>query len=254
MVKSAAGALGAQTTDFYAPDRPMRWPFLRLDPRTIAPLLAVVNVATFTSTSRALVGFVAVFTLIFLLSVASARAIAKWCAVAAVFAFFWLALPLLWHSRAAILISYAAYWGVRFTVIAGWGIYAVLTLRVPDVAAAMTIVRAPKWLAVPSMVMIRFFPVAIAELRAINEAMVLRGLRPGLGGMVTHPLRTGELLMIPFLASSARIADELAAAALIKGVGRSRDRTTIVKLRWHVADFIVAIIMAGLLVWMVMTL
>ncbi|MDO5727942.1 MAG: energy-coupling factor transporter transmembrane component T, partial [Bowdeniella nasicola] len=108
--------------------------------------------------------------------------------------------------------------------------------------------------AVPSMVMIRFFPVAIAELRAINDAMVLRGLRPGLGGMVTHPLRTGELLMIPFLASSARIADELAAAALIKGVGRSRDRTTIVTLHWHVADVVVAIVMLALLGWMVMTL
>ncbi|MDO5727943.1 MAG: hypothetical protein Q4Q03_08475, partial [Bowdeniella nasicola] len=143
MLKSATGARGAQATDFYGPDRPMRWPWLRLDPRTIAPLLVVVNIATFTSTSRALVGFVAAFTLVFLLSVASLRVIAKWFAVAALFAFFWLALPLLWSSRAAILISYAAYWGVRFTVIAGWGIYAVLTLRVPDVAAALTIVRAP---------------------------------------------------------------------------------------------------------------
>ncbi len=87
------------------------------------------------------------------------------------------------------------------------------------------------------MVMYRFFPIARDELSSTQEAMVLRGLQPGLRAMILHPLRHLELILIPFLLSATRIVDELSAAALLKavGVGKSAERaprTTIIPTRF----------------------
>ncbi|MDO5720900.1 MAG: energy-coupling factor transporter transmembrane component T, partial [Actinomycetaceae bacterium] len=203
----------------------MRWPLLKLDPRSVFLVLLGVNISAFTSSSPRILVFSIIVTTVFVMSAARLKVAFLWLTATVFFAVLWMVLPNVWHSHVSALLSYAGYWFVRFSVIGGWGIYAVSTLKIPEVAAVFTRMRTPVWVHLPVLVMIRFFPVAIAELRAISEAMVLRGLRPGVGGLMTHPLRTGELLMIPFLASSARIADELAAAALIKGVGTTRERT-----------------------------
>ncbi|MDO5728851.1 MAG: energy-coupling factor transporter transmembrane component T [Actinomycetaceae bacterium] len=234
--------------DAYRP-RAMRWPLLRLDPRSVFLVLIGVNISAFTSSSAHIVVFAIIVTTVFVFSTARLKTASGWLIATVIFVVLWTVLPSVWHSNASALLSYAGYWFVRFSVVAGWGIYAVSTLRIPEVAAVFTRMRAPVWLHLPVLVMIRFFPVAIAELRAISDAMVLRGLKPGVGGFMTHPLRTGELLMIPFLASSARIADELAAAALIKGVGTTRERTTTVETPFRTGDAIAITIVAILAIW-----
>lgn len=101
------------------------------------------------------------------------------------------------------------------------------------------------------MVVVRFFPMAVRELRAIVQAMTLRGLNPGARSAVRHPIRTGEYVVIPFLASAARIADELSAAAIIKGLGAQKSRSNTQPSRFRVGDALVLTILAALVVWRV---
>lgn len=237
-----------------APGRKMRWPIFRLDPRTTILMVLAINLVAFTTTSVELVLACVAVTAVFVYAVAKPKHCLWWTLALVVFLFCWLAVPKLAPARWSFLLSYGAYWFVRFALVAGWGIFAVSSLRVPDVAAVLTRLHAPQWIHVPALVMLRFFPVAIAELRAISEAMVLRGLKPGAGGLALHPLRTGELMMIPFLASSARIADELSAAALLKGVGIEKNRTSIVNLKFRIGDAIALGCLFAMLVWKVVEL
>ena len=80
---------------------------------------------------------------------------------------------------------------------------AIKVLDVARVGAVLTQMHAPRVIYVPVMVVVRFFPMAVRELRAIVQAMTLRGLNPGARSAVRHPIRTGEYVVIPFLASAA---------------------------------------------------
>ena len=117
------------------------------------------------------------------------------------------------------------------------------------VGAVLTRMHAPQVVYVPVMVVVRFFPMAVRELQAIVQAMTLRGLNPGARSAVRRPMRTAEYVVIPFLASAARIADELSAAAIIKGLGAQKSRSTTQPSRFRVGDALVLTILAALVVW-----
>lgn len=99
------------------------------------------------------------------------------------------------------------------------------------------------------MVVVRFFPMAVRELRAIIQAMTLRGLKPGAWSAMRHPMRTGEYVVIPFLASAARIADELSAAAIIKGLGAQKTRSNTQPSHFGIGDAVVLTVLAALVTW-----
>ena len=63
--------------------------------------------------------------------------------------------------------------------------------------------HAPQVVYVPVMVVVRFFPMAVRELRAIVQAMTLRGLNPGARSAVRHPMRTAEYVVCLLYTSDA---------------------------------------------------
>ena len=61
----------------------------------------------------------------------------------------------------------------------------------------------------------RFIPTLLREYRHIREALLLRDCR----GMLSQgPVRKAERLLLPLLVRSARLADELCASALTRGI------------------------------------
>jgi energy-coupling factor transporter transmembrane protein EcfT len=126
---------------------------------------------------------------------------------------------------------------------------AIKVLDVARVGAVLTQMHAPRVIYVPVMVVVRFFPMAVRELRAIIQAMTLRGLKPGAWSAMRHPMRTGEYVVIPFLASAARIADELSAAAIIKGLGAQKTRSNTQPSHFGIGDAVVLTVLAALVTW-----
>ena len=174
-----------------------------------------------------------------------------WLAFVLVWVFCCFALPALWHSAVSAFLVFIAFWMFRFAGVFGSAVAAIKVLDVTRVGSVLTQMRAPRVVQVPVMVVVRFFPMAVRELRAIVQAMTLRGLRPGARSTMRHPLRTGEYVVIPFLASAARIADELSAAAIIKGLGAQKSRSTLDPSRFRLGDVVVLTVLVALIAWRV---
>lgn len=60
-----------------------------------------------------------------------------------------------------------------------------------------------------------------------------------------HPLRTIEYLLVPMLASCSRIADDLAASALVRGLGAATRPTPLGVVRFGWRDAIAGVALLG---------
>ncbi|MEZ2189341.1 energy-coupling factor transporter transmembrane component T [Corynebacterium sp. CCM 9204] len=223
------------------------------DPRTLLLLLLTVNALVMGNTDQLVIAVAALVTSLALVGAGRLR----W-AVLLLLSFIALTaaahvVPDLWQNPVTALIGVLAYWIARFTVAFGVAVYVLVQLRPAELNAALRRMHAPNWLIIPLAVVVRFLPALFTETRAINEAMSLRGIRPGAFGLLFHPLRFGLYVVIPLLSSAVRISDELAAAALIRGLGATKHPdgstirpTTVTRIGFGAADLILLIAIAAL--------
>lgn len=88
------------------------------------------------------------------------------------------------------------------------------------VVATLSKMRIPNSVTIGIAVMFRFVPTLRFEYRAIRTSQRFRGIGVGVLSAVTHPIVLLETLMVPLIIRTTRIADELAAAAMLKGADR----------------------------------
>ncbi|MFD4365870.1 energy-coupling factor transporter transmembrane component T [Rhodococcus sp. NPDC058521] len=145
------------------------------------------------------------------------------------------------HPAVGVLGTVGAY---LLRLIALWGVAAhlVSTTSPTALTAALRVARIPRALTVTTAVMLRFIPTIVTEARAVYDAMRLRGLGGRLG-MLRHPIRSVEYFTVPLIASTLRVAEDLSAAALLRGLGSHTTPTTMHPPRFGRAD-----VVAGLLV------
>ena len=67
-------------------------------------------------------------------------------------------------------------------------------------------------------VMLRFAPTVIHEFGEGREAMRIRGFLRSVGAVLRHPLNTLEYAIVPMVFRSLKIADELSASAIVRGI------------------------------------
>ncbi len=114
------------------------------------------------------------------------------------------------------------------------GAYLMQTTTVSEFSAAMNRMHVTEKITIPLSVMFRFFPTIGDEFTSINDAMRMRDIRFGgknVGKMV-------EYRMIPLMVCSARIGEELNAAAITRGLGGEVKRTNVCRIGLHVQDYI----------------
>ena len=78
----------------------------------------------------------------------------------------------------------------------------------------------------------------IADVSSINDAMRMRDIRFGgknAGKMI-------EYRMIPLLVCSARIGEELNAAAITRGLGGDVKRTNVCQIGFHIQDYVLILV------------
>lgn len=225
---------------------PVRARLLRLDPRTKLLALLVVNALVLGSGPTLVAIAAAVLVAALIATVTTGAALRTYVVtfVATLACFLWL--PVLWHSTASAFIAAAAFWFSRFTVSIGLAGYVVSTTGASELAAALRSIRIPQVIVIPFSVMLRFIPTVGTEVRAISDAMRLRGVFPGTLGLLLHPARTAQYLMVPLLASTTRLADDLSASALIRGLGATSRPTSIVRLGLRADDMVMLLSVAAL--------
>ncbi len=97
-----------------------------------------------------------------------------------------------------------------------------LSSNIQSILTGLKSLRLPFCIFIPAVVMIRFIPNFIEDVRQIAETVRIRGYRftPWLLG--SRPLLAVRLLFAPLLFRALRTSDELGMAAELKGIGYSR--------------------------------
>lgn len=124
----------------------------------------------------------------------------------------------------------------------------VSTTRVNEFMAAMNRIHMPKSVIIPLTVMLRYFPMVREDWQHIGDAMKMRDVSPSFGSLLTHPGRTVECIYVPLMMSASKIADELSAAAVTRGIENPKPRTCLQQIRFSFADFVCALSIAILLI------
>ena len=231
----------------------------RLDPRTKLLALLVLNAlvmrASPTSTLLA-VQLLAVLALLWEVGGATAARTGLGCLVCDAFS---LGSPLLvaWleaagSPRGVILVvgtcAAIVYWFARFFAGFGLALYVYRTTRIGQMKAALRAVHLPRVFVDALAVAFRVIPTVGSEAVAIREALEMRGVDLGIRGVLRHTLVIAERFLVPLLSSIARVADDLAASSVVRGLGGPTRPTSLTRLRASVWDALALTCVIGVIV------
>jgi len=127
-------------------------------------------------------------------------------------------------------------------VIAGW---AINNTETSELITAMQKMYIPKGFTIPLAVTFRFVPTVRYEFRYIKNTMKLRGVGITWKNLLKVPVNTLEYALVPLLLRSIKIADDLAASALTRGLDRDTPRTSLREVGLHLRDYAGLIIFTG---------
>lgn len=106
---------------------------------------------------------------------------------------------------------------------------------------------------IPLAVLFRFIPTVQEEWRGITKAMSFRGIKLDFLSILRSPLKTLEYLLIPLLFSSINVMDEMASAAVARGMDDKIKRTSYEEVKMSSVDYIVcAVFTLGLVLLFVL--
>lgn len=151
---------------------------------------------------------------------------------------------------AVVMLSYMAQ---KLVVLSLLGISLSKLASMQDLLAALQAMGAPQAVLIPCMVVLRFFPTIRRDASHLMESLKTRRVLAGRGYALRHPALVCELLVVPLLMRSVRVSDELAASALVRGLGGETRPTMLHPLSFGARDAVVtALTLAsiGVLAWL----
>ena len=95
------------------------------------------------------------------------------------------------------------------------------------------------------IVMLRFAPTVLHEFGEVREAMKIRGFLKSVGNVLRHPMDTLEYAIVPMVFRSLKIADELAASAIVRGIESPYKKESYYVSRIAVLDCVLIIVSVG---------
>ena len=135
-----------------------------------------------------------------------------------------------------ILVSLLAQFGTRWFPSAMMGYYLLSTTKVSEFVLAMQKMHIPEAFIIPFSVMFRFFPTIAEEAGSIGNAMRMREITGK--NFFKNPQVFLEYRIVPLMMSVVTIGNDLSAAALTRGLGNGRKRTSICKIGFHWKDIL----------------
>lgn len=122
----------------------------------------------------------------------------------------------------------------------------VATTEVSAFVAAMWKCKIPQSAIVTTSVIFRCFPTISEEWSAIKTAMKMRGIEFSFKNIVTRPSETIVHILVPLFISALNISDELAAAAICRGLDNPGTHTcmTQIRFRWYDIAFLLVVTFA----------
>lgn len=141
---------------------------------------------------------------------------------------------------ATLIFSLLAQLGTRWFPSAMMGYYLLSTTKVSEFVLAMQRMHIPEVIVIPFSVMFRFFPTISEEAESIGNAMRMRGITGK--NFFKNPQAVLEYRIVPLMMSVVTIGNDLSAAALTRGLGNGKKRTSICRIGFHWKDFVLMLI------------
>lgn len=226
-----------------------------LDPRTKILFMAFIStLMIFVYENLMIDTLITVIALLLLLSNAQRRIALIYgglfaCALAAKLFQGTVQLPTLLNVISVLLIGLV----IRLFPIFMLGYYTVRSTKTNEFIAAMLHWHIPEAFIIPISVVFRFIPTMQEESAAIKHAMKMRGIQLGSKKARQNPALYVEYRIIPLLLSVVKIGEELSAAALTRGLGGIKMRTSITVIRFGIYDALIALASSALLVLSIFT-
>ena len=101
------------------------------------------------------------------------------------------------------------------------------------------------WLMLVLIVMLRFAPTVLHEFGEVREAMKIRGFLKSVGNVLRHPMDTLEYAIVPMVFRSLKIADELAASAIVRGIESPYKKESYYVSRIAALDYFLIVVSVG---------
>ena len=104
------------------------------------------------------------------------------------------------------------------------------------VLEVLSSMRIPKIAGISAVILFRFFPTIRYELTAIRNSLKFRGVGVHPASILLHPYRNFKLTLIPLLIRTVKISEEMAAAAMVRGVTADNTVISFEKVQWRKRD------------------
>lgn len=141
----------------------------------------------------------------------------------------------------------------KVSPIAGIAFISLRSLTVSELISALSKMRFPKSIVLALAVALRFVPTIRRETSQIKDALALRGRPLNVISLVRAPLEMTECVLMPLMMRGVKIADELSASAVTRGIENPEPRTSRKPLKFRATDMMylcaVCVSMAGLLIY-----
>ncbi len=125
-----------------------------------------------------------------------------------------------------------------------------LTFKIPSgkIIAVFQKSNLPQSVVLILIVIIRFIPTISGEFKTIREAMKVRGFTASFGKLLLRPLQTMEYAVVPLIFRSIKVGDELAAAAIVRGIEKPIKKHSYYSTRLAKTDGVILFISGCLLI------
>ncbi len=133
----------------------------------------------------------------------------------------------------------------RFMLFAMLGASVSKTLTIGEIICTMEKLKIPRQIVIPIAVTLRFVPTIRQEFGYIKDCMRIRGIECGFIESMIHPIVWIEYLLVPILMRSFKIADELSAAAMVRGIECQGEKTLLYDFKWNALSTIILIAFVG---------
>lgn len=119
------------------------------------------------------------------------------------------------------------------------GIYYMMTRSISEseLVNALEKLGLPRSITITLAVTLRFMPTIAQETGAIKDSMKIRNIPLNFWNVVKAPVMMMEFVMVPLMMRFVKVSEELAAAAVVRGIERPGKRGSMFDIRLRPQDF-----------------
>lgn len=213
----------------------------RLDPRTVLYVVALLSVSALFMNKPMTAHLICIFAGIFLIAIKAYRGVFCYGSLYGIIALLMAYTERLDNTTVMLIIISLSYFAQKFIVLIMMGTFLIRATSMSYVLVALQKMKTPDIILIPFMVAMRFFPFIKKDYRCLKDSLKLRKVPVTPLQFFLHPLRTSEYMIVPILFRSLKTADDLSASALLRGIERSDQKTSLYELHFSWLDLIVSL-------------